>query len=259
MIQQTIQKLTEMYLYGFAQGLKEQQESTQYAALSFEERIAMLVDKEHMKRQNSRLQARLKAARFPLAASVEDLDFSARRNLKRTEVLSLAQGAWVENSLNIIITGPTGAGKTYMACALGEKACRDGFSVMYQKASDLSASLLLARADGSYPKLLTKLCGIKIMVIDEWMRDPLPARTAREFLDLLDARYNKSSTIFIAQTPVASWHERFDDPTLADAILDRIVHNSHRINIEGDSMRKRNSKLKDTSEKTGELVASLRQ
>lgn len=239
MINQTIEKLAEMRLHAMIQALKEQEGNAKYKELAFEERLAFLVDKEYLKRKNSSIQTRIKTAKLPLHATVEDLDFSPQRTLKKGEILSLAQCSWVANKNNLIITGPTGAGKTHLACALAGKACRDGFKAFYIKCLDLVSQLMIARADGSFPRCIEKLNSFHLLIIDEWMRDPMSQNQARELLDLIDSRYNRVSTIFLAQLPVEDWHKNFEDPTLADATLDRIVHNSHRIEIKGPSMREK--------------------
>ena len=244
MIHQTLEKLSEMHLHGFVCALREQQESTKYQDLAFEERLALLVDQEYLKRKNSSLQKRLKQARLNQSATIENIDFAASRNLSKSDLLKYAGGDWITNNLNIIITGPTGAGKTYLACALADKACRDGCQPRYVKAQDLVSELLIARADGSLPRFIFRLSRCKPLIIDEWMRDPLPALQAREVLDLLDARYQSASTIFVAQLPVDKWIHHFDDPTIADALLDRVVHSSYRIELKGESRRKLNSKIK---------------
>ncbi|MEI7512977.1 MAG: IS21-like element helper ATPase IstB [Candidatus Uhrbacteria bacterium] len=244
MIHQTLEKLSEMHLHGFVRAVREQAESTKYQDLSFEERLALVVDQEYIRRKNSSLQRRLRLAQLKQIATIENIDFSPSRNLSKSDLLKYASGDWIANHLNIIITGPTGAGKTYLACALADKACRDGNQPRYIKAHDLASELLIARADGSLPRFVGRLSRCQPLIIDEWMRDPLPALQARELLDLLDARYEVASTVFVAQLPVEKWIQNFDDPTLADALLDRIVHSSYRVELGGESIRKLKTKIK---------------
>jgi DNA replication protein DnaC len=241
--QPLLDKLCALRLTGFRQALEEQIGSPQYAELPFEDRLGLLVDREHTRRENARLRRSLKAARFHLPGSVEDLDLSPARGLDRRLVLELAQGEWVRRHLNAIVIGPTGAGKTYLACALGQAACRQGLSVRYLRTSRLLGELTLAHADGSYPKLLDQLARVALLVLDDWMRDPLTPAQARDLIEILDDRYGRTSTLLASQVPVAEWHARLPDPTTADAILDRLVHNAHRLELRGESQRKLRSAL----------------
>lgn len=243
MIEQTMEQLKGLRLGAFAQGLREQLESTQYGELSFEERLGMLVEREYTERENRKRKRRIKTARLKQQVSVEDIDFDTPRGLSRSKVLELAQCSWIKSGHNLIITGPTGAGKTFLACALGQAACRLEFQTRYFKTSALVRALILAKHDGSYPKLMAELAKTNLLVLDEWLRDPLSAEHAREVLDLLDERFRCVSTAFVAQIPVAQWHQSIADPTVADAILDRVVHDSHRIELAGESMRKRTATL----------------
>jgi len=243
MIHQTIEKLAELRLNGFISAIKEQLESTQYQDLSFEERFSLLVDREYIRRQNVRLQRRLHDAKLKQNAVVENIDFTTPRKLDKKLLLELASGGWIQNKHNLFITGPTGIGKSFVACALADKACRLGITAHYIKAADLISLLLLARADGSYPRQALRLAKFQLLIIDEWLRDPLAVQQAREILDLLDDRFRKASTIFISQIPVTDWHKNILDPTLADAALDRIVHDAYRLELSGESMRKLTTKL----------------
>lgn len=234
-------KLTSLKLAGMLEGLREQVESTSYRKLSFEERFGLLLDREWSLRQQRKQIRRMRVAHFREAAVVEDLDLSPRRGLNRGEVLSLAEGQWIRDKHNLFITGPTGAGKTYLACALGTAACRNGFSVRYFQSSRLLQKLTLAHADGSYGKLLDVLAKTQLLVIDDWLRNPLTEIQTQDLLEIVDDRYKRTSTLLASQIPVADWHERFAAPTLSDAIMDRVVHNAYRLEITGESMRKRKS------------------
>jgi DNA replication protein DnaC len=243
--QPLLEKLTQLRLSAFRTALEDQLQSPQYAQLSFEERLGLLVDIEITRRTNDRLHRRLKSARFPLQATIEDLDLSASRGLKRAQILELAQGQWVRNHLNVLVLGPTGAGKTYLSCALGRAACEAEFNVRYVRTSRLLQSLDLAQADGSYSQLLRSLARTHLLIFDDWLRDPLSRSQAKDLLEILDDRYGRSATLVATQVPVGEWHARIPDPTLADSILDRLIHNAYRLALSGDSMRKVHSPLKN--------------
>jgi DNA replication protein DnaC len=243
--QPLLEKLSALKLTGFRTALEEQYENPQYAELSFEERLGLLVDVETTRRKNNRLRRRIKAARFPLQATIQDLDLSPTRGLKRAQVLELAQADWVRRHLNTLVLGATGAGKTFLACALGRAACEAEFNVRYVRTSRLLQSLALAQADGSYPQLLRSLARIHLLIFDDWLRDPLSRSQAKDLLEVIDDRYGRSATLVATQVPVSSWHERIPDPTLSDAVLDRLIHNAYRLELLGDSMRKTHSPLKD--------------
>lgn len=242
--QPLLDRLTALRLQGFRDALEEQQQSAQYAELSFEDRLGLLVDLEFTRRTNSRLQHQLHAARFACAARVEELDLSPKRGLDRRQVLALAQGDWVQKHLNVLVLGPTGAGKTFLTCALGAAVCAQGFSVRYERTSRLLQALHLAHADGSYAKLLASLARLPLLILDDWLRDPLTPAQARDLLEVLDDRYGRTATLIATQIPVADWHSQIPDPTLADSILDRLVHNAHRLQLKGESMRKLKSPLR---------------
>ena len=243
--QPLLEKLDKLRLFGFRQALEEQRNHPQYAELSFEERLGLLIDIETTRRENNHLLTRLKAARFPLQATLEDLDLSAQRGLKRTQVLELAQAAWVGRHLNLLILGATGVGKTYLACALGRAACEAEFNVRYQRTSRLLLTLELAQADGSYPQFLRSLSRIHLLILDDWLRDPLSRSQARDLLEILDDRYGRSATLISTQVPVTDWHARIPDPTISDAVIDRLIHNAYRLELKGDSMRKVHSPLQN--------------
>jgi DNA replication protein DnaC len=236
-------KLHQLGLSGFRTALAEQLHSPQYADLSFEERLGLLLDVEVTCRTNKRLTRRIRAAQFPLQATMEDLDLSARRGLQRAEVLHLAHSEWVGRHLNLLVLGATGAGKSYLACALGRAACQAEYTVRYVRTSRLLQALELAHADGSYPDLLRKLARLQLLIFDDWLRDPLSRTQARDLLEILDDRYSRAATMIVTQVPVAEWHSRIPDPTLADAILDRLIHSAYRVELKGESMRKVHSPL----------------
>ena len=238
------QQLRDLKLSGFLAALKEQHEMLpQYSDLPFELRLRFLLDREHIVRHNKRLTRLQKDATLKINASLEDLNYeiATRRGLKKEIILELAQGQWITHAANMIITGPTGVGKTFLGCALGNKLLRSDIPLRYQRCSDLTQSLLMAQADGSLCKVQKKLSSFKLLIIDEWLRDSCSDVHARLILDVLDDRYKNTSTLFISQFPVADWYKKFSDPTLAEALLDRIVHNAHRIEISGESMRKGNT------------------
>jgi len=239
--QPILDKLSSLKLAGMLDGLREQMESSQYRKLSFEERFGLLLDREWNLRQQRKQKRRIRVARFREIAVVEDLDLSTKRGLDRGQVLHLAQAEWIREKLNVIVSGPTGAGKTYLACALGNAACRNGYSVRYYQSSRLLQKLVMSHADGSYPKFLETLAKTQLLILDDWLRNPLSETQTQDLLEIMDDRYKRSSTILSTQIPVSDWHERFAAPTLSDAIIDRIVHNAYRLELKGESMRKRKS------------------
>lgn len=241
--QPLLDQLSQLKLSGFRHALEEQLRNPDYAALSFEERLGLLLNIELTRRANNQLQRRIRAAKFPLLATMEDLDLSPRRGLKRAEVLQLAQSEWVGRHLNTLILGPTGAGKSYLACALGRAACQANYSVSFARTSRLLQGVELAHADGSYPQMLVKLARTQLLIFDDWLRDPLSRSQSRDLLEILDDRYGRSATMVVTQVPVAEWHARIPDPTLGDAILDRLIHNAYRLELKGESMRKVHSPL----------------
>ena len=241
--QPIVDKLSALKLKGMQDALREQMENQQYRKLSFEERFGLLLDREWDLRQTRKLQRRLRMARFREQAVMEDLEISAKRGLERKQVLYLAEGQWIRERLNTIITGPTGAGKTYLACALGNAACRNGYAVRYFPLSRLLNKLKLFRADGSYPRFLDQLAKTQLLILDDWLRNPLTDTQTNDILEIMEDRYNNHSTMVATQIPVAEWHELFGNPTLADAIMDRIIHNAYRLELKGESMRKKNSSL----------------
>jgi len=234
-----MEKLTAMRLIGMVDALKAQEQDPASRELSFLERLGLLVDQQWSWRENQALARRLQAAKLK-GAAVEDIDYRTARGLEKSVIRALAQkSAWVENHENIFVLGPTGVGKSFVACALAQKACRDGHSALYLRAAALFRDLALARADGSLRHLLARLGRIDVLVIDDWAMAPLAETERRDFWEICEDRYQTRSTILTSQLPVARWHEQIGDATAADGILDRLVHNAHRIEMRGDSMRKK--------------------
>ena len=237
-------KLLKLRLPAFREGLREQQSNPQYLELSFEERLALLVDQECTRRQDNHIRHALRAAAFPVRAAPEDLDMSPARGLDRRQILELYQCVWIGNHLNILVLGPTGSGKSFAACSLGTAAVRLGFSVRYFHTSRLLHTLEQTRQEASYPNLLRSLARTDLLILDDWMRDPLTQTNAQDILEVLDDRFGHASTIVIAQMPVAEWFSQIPNPTLADAILDRLVHTAYRIQLSGESQRKLRSPIR---------------
>ena len=234
----THDKLVAMKLLGMAAALNEQRQMPVCESMSFDERLGLLVDREMTERANRQLALRLKTARLRQNAVAEDIDFKQTRGLDRSLVMFLLAGNWIRHHENCLITGPTGAGKSYLACALANKACRDGWKTLYVRSPRLFSELAIARADGSYGRRLLAISKIDLLVIDDWGLSPLNQAQARDLLEILDDRYGKRATIVASQSPVETWHPLIGDPVIADAALDRLVHNAHRISIKGESMRK---------------------
>ena len=239
----TLDKLEALRFNGMAKALTEQMALPDIEQLGFEERLGLLIDREMTEREDRRLTARLRQAKLRQSACVEDIDFRQPRGLDKSLVRDLCQCQWVKKHLNILITGPTGVGKTWLACALAQQACREGYRVLYLRLPKLLQALPIAKGDGSYVKLLTRLARIEVLILDDWGLSKLVAEQRRDLLEILEDRYDSRSTIVTSQLPVESWHDSIGDPTLADAILDRLVHNAYKINLKGESMRKNKSSL----------------
>jgi DNA replication protein DnaC len=235
-----MEKLTAMRLLGMVDALKAQEQDPASRELSFLERLGLLVDQQWTWRENQALARRLYVAKLKSGACVEEIDYRAARGLDKSVIRALAQkSAWVTNHENIFVLGPTGVGKSFVACALAQKGCRDGYSALYTRAAALFRDLAMARADGSLRSLLAKLSRIDVLVIDDWAMAPMSETERRDFWEICEDRYQTRSMILTSQLPVTRWHEQIGDPTAADGILDRLVHNAHRIEMRGDSMRKK--------------------
>ena len=242
----TLEKLQSLKLTGMLKALDEQMQMPECEALSFEERLGLLIDREMIERDNRRLKTRLKKAKLRQSAIIEDIDYRHPRGLDKSLMLSLAGCQWIQKRHNCIITGPTGAGKTYLACALGQKACREGYSVLYRRLPRLFQELAVAKGDGRYIRLLAALERTELIILDDWGMASLTDEQRRDLLEILEDRYDRHSTLVAAQLPIKHWHQIIGDPTLADAILDRLIHNAHKINLKGESMRKKRKGLTNT-------------
>jgi len=234
----TLEKLRQLKLTGMVQGFADQLSTSSYDPLSFEERLGLLVDLETNERENRRLKTRLTQAKLRQKASIEDIDFATHRGLDRSLILSLANCKWITEGLNLIVTGPTGIGKSYLACAMGHKACLRGFTVKYFRVSRLFSELRIAEGDGSYPRMLKKLAKTQLLILDDWGLKSLNEKERNDLMEIIEDRHGITSTLIAAQLPIEKWHQIIGNPTIADAILDRIVHNAHQINLNGESMRK---------------------
>jgi len=237
-------KLLKLRLPAFRDGLREQQNNPQYIDLTFEERLSLLVDQECTRRLDNHIRSALHTAGFPIQAAPEDLDQSPERGLDRKQILELYQCNWIGSHLNLLVLGPTGSGKSFTACSLGTAAVRLGYSVRYFHTFRLLHMLENTRQDVSYTNLLRSLARTDLLILDDWMRDPLSQANAQDILEILDDRFGHTSTIVIAQMPIAEWFSQISNPTLADAILDRLVHNAYRIQLIGESQRKLRSPIR---------------
>ena len=239
----TLDKLHELRFIGMAKALTDQMALPDIDELSFEERLGLLVDREVTEREDRRLTTRLRQAKLKQNACIEDIDFKQSRGLDKSLILDLAQCQWIRKHLNLLITGPTGVGKTWVACALAQKACREGFTSLYLRLPRLLQELPIAKGDGTYTRLMNRLAKVDVLILDDWGLSKLIAEQRRDLLEILEDRHDTRSTIVTSQLPLDQWHHIIGDPTLADAILDRLVHNAYKINLKGESMRKNKSKL----------------
>lgn len=244
LIHPTLDKIEHLRLFGMATALREQLQNHESTALSFEERLGLLIDRELTNRENKRLATRLKTAKLRVSAIIEDVDFRQSRGLDKSLFMSLASNQWITDHHNLLITGPTGVGKSYLACALSHKACRDNHIVLYQRLPQLLEELALSHHDGRYRKLMKALLKADLLILDDFGLAPLVAEQQRDLLELMEDRYDRRSTVVTSQLSVKHWHEALGDPTMADAILDRLVHNAYKIELKGESMRKNKSKIK---------------
>ena len=237
--QPTLEQLAGLRLHALSRAWQQQQEDPGISDLGFDERLALLVDAEWTDRQNKRLDRLLREAKLRLpSACLEDIDYAKERKLDKAALRQLAGGRWIEAHHNVVLTGATGVGKTYLACALAQQACRQGYRVLYRRAPRLFDELTLARADGSYPRLLTRFARMDVLVLDDWGLAPVKDIERRDLLEIMEDRHGLRSTIWTSQIPVAQWHDHVGDPTIADAICDRLLHNAHRIVLQGPSRRK---------------------
>lgn len=235
--QPTLEKLNAMKLFAMAEAFERQLGSPEHAELSFEERVGLLVDLEWTRREERKLTRRLLAAKLRYPACLEDVDYKAHRGLDRQVVLALGTGGWIRDHHNLIVTGPTGTGKSFLACAFAERACRSGRTALYLRTPRLLQELAVARGDGSYGRVLARLAKTELLALDDWLLNPLKDPERRDLLEVIEDRYGRASTLLATQLPLKSWHEAIGEPTLADAICDRLVHGAHQIELKGASMR----------------------
>ena len=239
----TLEKLTTLRFTGMVAALDEQMQMSSLDDMSFEERLGLLLDREIAVRQTRRMNTRLRKAKLRQDSCIEDIDFRHPRGLDKSLVLRLAGCEWIKERNNLIITGPTGVGKTYLACAFAQKACRQGFNTLYLRMTKLFEDLSLSKGDGRYLKLLSSFAKADLLVLDDYGLDQLVREQRHDLLEILEDRHGLKSTLVTSQLPIDHWHEQIGDPTLADAILDRLVHSAHKIKLKGESMRKKNANL----------------
>lgn len=247
----TLDQLAELKLHGMARAFEEQLGMAEIRDLSFEERLGLLVEREATERASRRLTARLRRAKLREQAAIEDVDWRARRGLDKRQVLTLASCRWIAEHLNVLITGKAGVGKTFLACALAHKACREGYTALYLRVPRLFRDLAIARGDGSYEKLLRSYARTDVLVLDDWGLAQIGAQERRDLLEILEDRYGLRSTVVTSQLPVKSWYDSIGDSTLADGILDRLVHGAYEIAMEGKSMRGERAKRSQTAAAAG--------
>jgi DNA replication protein DnaC len=243
LVEATLEKLNAMKLHGMASYLKSWVERPADNNLNPTDLVGLLADAEWMYRENKKLGARLQHAKLRQQACLEEIDYGHARGLTKPQVLELSTSKWVADKQNVLLTGPTGVGKSFLACALGQKACRDGYSVVYRRASRLFDELAQARADGTHPHVLKRLAKAQVLILDDFGLEPLGSAERKELLEVLEDRYQQSSTVVTSQLEPKDWYAVIGDATLADAILDRLVHNAYRLRLAGDSIRKVDANL----------------
>ncbi len=260
MLHQSVEKLRALRLPGMARALEAQLAQTESARLSFDERLAVLIDREEIDRHNAALAQRLRLARLrEEAACMEDIDYRKPRGLDRSLMQSLAGGRWLAEHLNVLVLGKTGTGKSFIACALGNQAARDGNSVRYQRLSRLLDELAIGRAEGRSASVLARLSKVKLLILDDWLMAKLTADQRRDLMEVIDDRHQRGSTVLATQVPLDCWHEQIGDPTYGDAILDRLVHTAYRIELRGPSMRPGRAQLstEDTSNTNNDVSEDI--
>ncbi len=243
LVNQTREKMEKLKFTGMLRAFDEQMAIPDAKELTFEQRLGLLIDREIIERENRRLKSRLRQAKLRHNATIEDIDFQRSRGLDKAVILSLAQCDWIKRKHNIIITGATGVGKSFLACAFAQKACREGYTAIYSRLPRLFEQLAVAKGDGLYGKLLEKTAKSDVLVLDDWGLSVLTESQRKDLLELIEDRYNLRSTIIATQLPIIKWHEVINDQTIADAVLDRLVHNAYKINMKGGSMRKKMNKV----------------
>lgn len=241
-----LDKLRQLRCHGMVEALTEQLQQSDIQSLSFEDRLSLMVDREWWLRENRRIKERLRNANLRQSACMEDIDYDPARGLSKTVMQTLASCQWIRDHQNLLLIGPTGTGKSFLAAALGHKACLEGFTAKYIRLPRLFQELTIAKGDGRYLKLIQQIAKSQVLILDDWGVAPMDDGNRRDLLEILDDRHQRASTIITSQIPLKHWHESIGDPTLADAILDRLVHNAHKIELKGESMRKKRSKLNET-------------
>lgn len=248
LVEQTVEKLNALKLRTMAKAFEEQLRDPGFSKLSFEERLGLMVDREWIERENRRVARRLSQAHFRFQARLQEIEYRGRAGLQKSMISELGTGEWIRRHLNLLITGPTGVGKTFLSCALGTRACQLGFRVLFHRTPRLFGELELARCDGSYLRLLARLKRVDLLIIDDWGISTLSEAERRDFLEIVEDRYELGSTVICSQVPVSKWHTVIADPTIADSILDRVIHSAYRIELKGDSFRKRKKQSQEDEE-----------